>query len=353
MIVFTSITLNYLPKARILANTLKMHHPDWEFHLVVSDRISTLNNSTDLIDFSNEPFDKVVWIDELKIPDFYNWVFKYTVVEVCTAIKGLYLQKLEKQGEKEVIYLDPDIAVFNSLSPLVRILDENAIALTPHLLDYPETEGSIRDNEIMGVLKHGVFNLGFFGVDLGKSDGRRFGKWWGHRLLNYCYADYGQNLFTDQKWCDLVPAYFKDVAIIHDPGYNVASWNLDKRIVSMSDKGQIVINKKYPLRFYHFTGYDSGAGDAMTARYGEGNQIVKEIWNWYGHKLEDYNQDRLGKINSFYNYYDNGQDVTTAARRIYRDRKDLQEAFPNPYQTEGITGKFAGGFYTWLRNNPV
>lgn len=348
MVIFTSITLNYLPKARILAKTLKKYHPDWEFHLVISDRISDLNDSTGLVDFSKEPFDKVIWIDEMEIPDFNNWVFKYTVVEVCTAIKGLYLQKLVTEKVKKVIYLDPDIAVFNSLSPLIRVLDDNAIILTPHLLDYPETEESIRDNEIMGVMKHGIFNLGFFAVDLGKSEGRRFAKWWGHRLKNYCYADYGQNLFTDQKWCDLVPAYFKDVAILHDPGYNVASWNLDKRMVTMSEKGQIVINGKFPLRFYHFTGYDSGAGDAMTARYGEGNQIVKEIWNWYGHKLQDNNQARFGMIPSFYSYFNNGMEITKEARRLYRDRKDLQEAFPNPYITVGNDERSPGGFFTWL-----
>ena len=39
MIVFTSITLNYLPKAKILAKTLKQFHPDWQFHLVISDKI--------------------------------------------------------------------------------------------------------------------------------------------------------------------------------------------------------------------------------------------------------------------------------------------------------------------------
>jgi hypothetical protein len=30
MIVYTSITLNYLPKAKILAKSLKQFHPDWE-----------------------------------------------------------------------------------------------------------------------------------------------------------------------------------------------------------------------------------------------------------------------------------------------------------------------------------
>ena len=41
MIVFTSITLNYLPKAKILAKTLKQLHSDWQFHLLISDKIPT------------------------------------------------------------------------------------------------------------------------------------------------------------------------------------------------------------------------------------------------------------------------------------------------------------------------
>ena len=144
---------------------------------------------------------------------------------------------------------------------------------------------------------------------------------------------------------------FNDVAIIHDPGYNVASWNLDKRKVTMSDKGQIVVNGKFPLRFYHFTGYDSGAGDAMTTRYGEGNQIIKEIWNWYGHKLQDYGQELLGGIKSYYNYYDNGQEVTLEARRLFRERHDLQETYPNPYSTNDQNVKISGSFYQWISNN--
>ena len=48
--------------------------------------------------------------------------------------------------------------------------------------------------------------------------------------------------------------------IIRDPGYDVASWNLDCRKLSFNEEGVLMVNSEYPLRFYHFTGYDSGAG---------------------------------------------------------------------------------------------
>ena len=75
MIVFTSITLNYLPKAKILAKTLKQFHPDWEFHLLISDRIPS-KMATVFTEELNQPhFDKVIWIEELPIENVKSWIF--------------------------------------------------------------------------------------------------------------------------------------------------------------------------------------------------------------------------------------------------------------------------------------
>jgi hypothetical protein len=345
--IFTSISLNYLPKARILASTVKKFHPDWIFHLLISDRAMDQNDPTAEIIPSRSQFDRIIWIDALDVDNLPGWIFKHSVMEICTAVKGPFLQQLIREGAERIIYLDPDIAVFNTLDPLIDLLEDHAILLVPHLLDYSDYEQAILDNEIMGVMRHGIFNLGFFAINASKTDGKRFAQWWGNRVLNYCYADYERGLFTDQKWCDLVPAYFADCHIVRDPGYDVASWNIDKRQVSMAEDGQIRIDGKYPLRFYHFTGYDSGAGDAMTARYSEGNHLISEIWSWYGRQLQENGQGMCGGRTYHYNYYDNGVEVTSDARRIYRERKDLQAAFPNPYKTEGDSGKYRGGFYAW------
>jgi lipopolysaccharide biosynthesis glycosyltransferase len=351
MQIFTSISLNYLPKARILASAVKRFHPDWTFHLLVSDRITNGNKPTEEINFAQEPFDRIVWVDSLDIDDIYSWIFKHSIVELCTAVKGPFLQQLIREGAEKIIYLDPDTVVFNPIDPLIDLLDDNAILLTPHLLDYPDNPQSILDNEIMSVMRHGVFNLGFFAINPNKPDGARFAEWWGNRLLNYCYADYDHGLFTDQKWCDLVPSYFKDYYVIRDPGYNVASWNIDKRLVSISENGQIQIDGRYPLRFYHFTGYDSGAGNTMTQRYSNGNLIINDIWSWYHYELQNKGQNIFVNKKNYYNYYDNGIEITKDARQVYRQRKDLQEAFPDPYKTKGDTGKYRGGFYSWYTHN--
>lgn len=345
--VFTSISLNYLPKARILASTIKRFHPEWVFHLLISDRMLPGKAPVDALSTSPSQFDRLVWIDSLDIRGIDSWIFKHSMMEICTAVKGPFLEQLVREGATKILYLDPDIAVFNSLQPLVDLLDDSAILLSPHLLDYSEDAQAILDNEVMGVMRHGIFNLGFVAINAAKPEGAQFTRWWGSRLLEYCYADYDRGLFTDQKWCDLVPAYFTDYHVLRDPGYDVASWNIDRRRVSMGEAGQLQVDGKHPLRFYHFTGYDSGAGDAMTKRYSEGNRLIGEIWSWYGRQLLENGQGIFGGWKPFYNYYENGVEIPFEARRIYRERADLQQAFPHPYRTQGDAGRQPGGFHAW------
>lgn len=349
MIVFTSITLNYLPKAKILAKTLKQLHSDWQFHLLISDKIPTDKTNLFNLELKQAHFDKVVWIDELPIPEINGWIFKHSVVEICTAVKGPYLRFLADQGYEKIVYIDPDIAILNSLDPIENWLDEYGILLTPHLLDYTENPQSIQDNEILGTMRHGTFNLGFLAVNSMNADGRRFTDWWADRLLQYCYADYDRGLFTDQKWVDLAPSFFENLLVIRDPGYDVASWNLDCRELSFDQEGQLVVNGKYPLRFYHFTGYDSGAGMNVVTSLTSGgaNPVVNELWDWYIRQLEDSGHEAMGKTRSYYDTFDNGIKIDHEMRVLYRESPDLQRIFPNPFDTDNGEG----GYLTWWRRD--
>ena len=349
MIVFTSITLNYLPKAKILAKTLKQLHPDWQFHLLISDKIPSDQLNVIALELKQPYFDKVVYIDELPIPEIDGWIFKHTVVEICTAVKGPYLRLLADQGHGKIVYIDPDIAIINSLEPIEKWLDEYGILLTPHLLDYTDNPQSIQDNEIMGTMRHGTFNLGFLAINSVNADGRRFADWWADRLLDYCYADYERGLFTDQKWVDLAPSFFENLLVIRDPGYDVASWNLDCRELSFSQQGQLIVNDKYPLRFYHFTGYDSGAGMNVVKSLTSGgaNPIVNELWDWYIRQLEMNGHQTMRKLRSFYDTFDNGTKIDHEMRVLYRESPDLQKIFPDPFNTDN--GK--GGYLTWWRKD--
>lgn len=331
---FTSFTFSYLNRARVLGETLKRQHPDWPLTAVITDSPPQWFR----FDLASEPFDHVIWGDEIMGPAARAWLYKHDIVEACTAVKGPVIERLLAGGAERVLYFDPDIAIFESLEPVAQRLEDASILLTPHQLEPDDPEGSVRDNEICS-LQHGVYNLGFVGVR-NDAEGRRFARWWSDRLSRFCYDDKPAGLFVDQKWCDLIPAFFERVHIVRDPGCNVASWNLNRRTASIDRSGRILINGQ-PLRFFHFTKLGV-TGDMMTERYARDNVEVYEIWAWYRRRVEELTDERIPARWWGYGHYASGEDISPAARRLYRARTDLQEAFPDPF----LTGP--GTYKAWL-----
>ena len=330
---FTSISFSYLNRARVLGASLRRHHPDWKLWLCITDK----EPPGFRFEASREPFDILLYASDLGIDEFEKWLFKHNVVEACTAVKGIFLQRMLDSGAEKVVYLDPDIAVFGSLQPIVDWLDNSSVLLTPHQL-HPESETqAIVDNEICS-LNHGIFNLGFVAVR-NDGPGRQFTAWWRDRCMQYCFDQKENGIFVDQKWCDLAPALFDGVRIIRDPGYNVASWNLSHRIIAMGEDGYIVVNSKYPLRFYHFTKLGP-IGDTMTRRYAGDNVEVYELWTWYKHRIVENTDPAIPSGWWWYGRYASNEAISDAHRRLYRDRLDLQSAFPTPFSN--------AGFLDWL-----
>ena len=341
MLVFTSCSNNYIPKARILCSTIKKYNPDWTFCLVLSE------DPPQSFDLGDEPFDRMLSIKELEIPNFESWLFRHRVVEICTSAKGPAMYHfLEREKHEKVIYLDPDIMILNSLSPLADLMDEHDILLTPHQLAPQPDLGSVVHNEICA-LQHGVYNLGFVGVAR-REQGIAFARWWRDRLYHFCYDDIPGGLFTDQRWCDLAPAFFSKLHIIRDPGYNAASWNLTDRTITRRDDGTFMANDTL-LRFYHFTGFDSGAGHAATQFFGKGMPAVSELWTIYEEKLMAFDYAKLGRLVWEYACFPNGENITDDMRLLYRARLDLQQAFPNPFDFSNPTWNFL----FWYKNQLV
>ena len=334
---FTSINYHYLAKARVLASSLKRFHPDWHFVLCVTDAMP--DGGT--LDLAGEPFDELLITQEVLGDLGPGWFFKHDVVEVCTAVKGPLLEKFCDRGFDAIVYLDPDIAVFNPLQGLIEALERSDILLTPHQLEPDDQYYQIFDNEVCS-LRHGIFNLGFVAIKP-SAEGRRFARWWSARLTDFCVSDERLGLFVDQKWCDHVPVFFDGVKILRDPGYNVASWNLSRRKISIDRSGRILCNGKL-LYFYHFTKLGP-VGDAMTQRYAKDNIEVYELWSWYRRKVEDFAFDDLPDGWWALGQFSNGAKITSEQRRCYRDRPDLQTYFPDPYLAEG------NSFYEWCGRN--
>lgn len=240
---FTIVSKNYLPFARTLLSSVRQHHPEWDSYLLLVDEVEGEFNPLE------EPF-QVCYLSDLDLPDMKKFIFRYTILELNTAVKPWMFSFLFKQKNYDkVIYIDPDIYLYSRLEEVEEALNQgNLLVLTPHLT------GFIDDNKKpseLNILQAGTYNLGFLAVAR-HPETHLFLNWWQRKLEFDCTVDLANGLFVDQKWMDMVPGFFKDVKILHHPGYNVAYWNLNHRHVTSKDS-QFFANGER-LVFFHFSG---------------------------------------------------------------------------------------------------
>lgn len=332
--VYTSAAFNYIPKVRMLFESLRRHHPEFVLHLALADQVPPN------IDLSAEPFDEIMPVEEMGIPNVRRWIFCHRIVELATAIKPFALQRLLAREDCEaVLYMDPDTVAFSRLDDVLDVLRGRSIVLTPHLTLPEQTLEGVMDNEI-SCLKHGVYNLGFVGVKA-DAQGYEFAQWWSERVYRFCRDDIPNGLFTDQRWIDLVPAFFDNCAILRSARLNVATWNLRRRVLEGSMEDGLRVNGE-PLGFYHFTGFDSGAHKAMADKNAQGNATVEALVQWYLDATRELAKDPLAKVRWAYGTFSDGTPVQTAQRVIYRDRADLQDSFADPFNS-------SGGYASWWK----
>jgi hypothetical protein len=317
---FTSFTWGYLSRALILSRTLRAAHPDWHQVALVVD--APAEGAAEAL----APFDEVVFAQDLGVPDFYPFLFRHTLVEACTALKPRMLARLLEGGAGAAIYLDPDIAVFHPLAAVLRALTSASIVLTPHQHEPNADEHAYHDAERTALL-YGVFNLGFAAVRADVT-GRAFAAWWQARCEADCRDAPQEGLFTDQRYCDLVPALFPSVAVLRDPGCNVASWNLSRRLPIVTPEGGVSVDGS-PLAFYHFTKIGD-VGDIMTRRYAR-NEVPLEIAHWWQRQVAASTVPELSNRPWAWQNFADGTPIPLALRRAWRADATLRARFPDPF----------------------
>ena len=332
--VFTSAAVNYLPKVRTLCRSVRRHHPEAVIHLVLADELP------DWLDAGDGLFDEIVPAAKLGIEDWRRWSFTHDIVELATAIKPFALLRLlERDDCAQAVYFDPDIVLFSRVDDILAMLAGASLALTPHQTVPERTLDAVLDNEVAS-LKHGVFNLGFIGV-ANTDEGRRFARWWADRTYAFCREDIPNGLFTDQKWLDFAPVFFDRVAIVKSPRHNVATWNLTTRsLTGDAERGYEVDGE--PLGFYHFTGFDSGAHRIMAVKNALANESVQALIRWYARETQVARGDPVADCPWAYGRYSDATPIERWHRWLYRDRADLRDAFPDPYDASGTDRGYAG-----------
>jgi hypothetical protein len=322
--IFTSCNLAYLPQAMILLASIRRFHDDCLVTLVL---VEEKRKFPRLIQSRLDQFDQVMFPEDLWGDERFVHLFRYDVVEACTAVKGPALSRLLEDG-LPVIYLDPDIALFSRLDSTIDQLEEASVILTPHQLSPMSHDrwGGIFDERTS--LLTGVFNFGFLAV-APTNEGIEFARWWDYRTTTQSYDMPEAGLFTDQKWGNLVPALFPGTHISRHRGMNVASWNLHERTVHTSCDGTFMVDDD-PLVFFHFTKGFNGVTPVLQKAMG--NMYVASLWRWYLETLTD-ERSKIPSVKwSYQTYFDHAQSpIDKSTRRNFQPLGAPTRRVGNPF----------------------
>jgi hypothetical protein len=331
----TIVSPNYLPFARTLAKSYLHHHPKDKFYVLVVARSGDKNL------FNAEPFSAVM-LEEIGIPKLAAIGMKYDILELNTNVKPSFMKYIFDNSDLDnLVYLDPDIYIYNRLDPVFNLLEHANVVLTPHITS------PINDDKIpteQEFLSSGTYNLGFIAVRR-SSESNRMLDWWESRCLEQGYNETRTGLFVDQKWMNLAPCLFEKVEQCKDQGCNMAYWNLHERSLTSEDS-EYVVNGIHKLRFFHFSGVDINRAEALS-KYTDRFDLLRRkdlvaLFATYKQKVVENRNDALDAIAYGFDFFEDGIAVTQLARRIYAacEKQFLNE---NPFST-------SSGFYRFAKD---
>lgn len=334
--VCTIIAKNYLAYARALVKSLRRFHPGLAVYVLFVD------DTTGFVDPAQEDF-TLLGLDVLDLPRRQEFLFRYGVMELSTAVKPYLLQWLFERGHGKVLYLDPDIWVFAPLDDLFRWLDEDDVLLIPHLTG-PLGDGKYPDER--DILLSGTYNLGFLGIAKAPQVDALLA-WWADRCELYCVSDITHGMFVDQRWMDLTPGLVDRTRIIRHPGYDVAYWNIQHRILSGRPEAPLANGE--PVGFYHWSGFDPRKPTALSKHQNRYPVIETEPLL---SMARAYSAELLAAghaVSSGWPYghgaFKDGHPIVPEMRELFREQP--RGRFPDPFEPSG-----EGSFVEWAVTPP-
>jgi len=239
----TIITSNYFPYAATLYLSLIKFHPKEKLYVLICD-------------------DGIPDPDPLKYPGItitrLNQLYGYRITDSILhkyandtdalrwSMKPIFINYLLDKGFEKILFTDCDIFFFNDFNFLYTELDDAGTLLTRH---HYTTSPHINEDEFLSFFNFGAFNAGFIGAS---KKGTSALQWWAKCCEYRIEFNHKLGLHNDQKYLDALPTLFDNVKVIDHRGCNIAFWNqheCERTLVN----GQLLINKKYPVIFIHFT----------------------------------------------------------------------------------------------------
>lgn len=257
-IVLTTCSASHLGAAKNMCDSVLRHNPGYKCFIGLVDRIDGR--------FDPQRFapHTIIEAHTIGLAEFGEMTDRYNVFELSCAMKSFfaaYLLETYKPGC--LIYFDTDIMIFHSLQLVEKELESASFLITPHTSRLFPSDGQLPGDR--DLLRTGIYNSGFYAMKDDENT-RAILRWLNSKMVTQCRDDPADGLFVDQKWFNLVPAYFNGVKQVTHPGFNAAYWNLHERQVQQ-EGAHFTVNGQ-PLIFFHFSGYSLDLPERVSRHQG-------------------------------------------------------------------------------------
>lgn len=235
------IAQNFLPHARVLAESLAEHHHDCAFDVLVVDAPEEPGEAGELF--------RRVSLSMLGLPraELNRRLTLYETAALASSLRGPLLAACLARMSDAVLYLDADMLVLGPLTDIGPLALRHGVVLTPHsTVPLRFTPGGFGPEQAF--LQAGVFNGGFLAVSLAAAD---FLRWRDERVARDCVVAVDRSIVLGQAWLSLVPALF-DHHVLRDRGINLMGHGMgEDDLTWRGDKPWI---GETPVRLFHFGG---------------------------------------------------------------------------------------------------
>jgi glycosyltransferase involved in cell wall biosynthesis len=316
-------TRNFMPFAKLTAQTFLDHHSDFTVFLLLVD-----GEESDRDMFTEG---HVILLPELQLDQAGWYSAKLTASEFSNALKPVFLRHLAGIVET-VIYLDCDVAVFSRLTEMIEAIEARDLVLVPHMLSpLPRPEHFWARPRRADIFNSGLINAGCFAINPIKC--RDFLTFW--EEANFAPGAFYENsgYQTDQHHLNWALVSVPNAIVLREPRYNVAYWNLhdrDFRFGSSDCQKHFFQVDGRPLGCFHFSGYN--VHDRLQLSIHDNRHsvyelpAVAEILNWYSDRILSCPTARLLDEPYRFDWLANGFRLNELVRRLL---KEYEVYFPH------------------------
>jgi glycosyltransferase involved in cell wall biosynthesis len=341
--VLTLATPSTLPQARVLADSLRRHQPDWPLDVLFVGREREADAGGEA-----SPLRSVA--EELDV-DVERLIASHDEDDLIALLLPRVLQVYSTRGAGPVLHLPPTAWVLADLAPVQSVLAARSVLLVPRMTADIPNDGLLparAQMELAGRISDTVV-----GVD-GTAAAEGFLVWWAaqvERTLGSLDGHRAGARPEDRPWLgrmlELAPARFA-TGVLDDPGCNLSMWNLHLHSLQSTPEGTVV-DGRWPLRWLDLPGFrpdrphqlSAGASRVRISR----SPALRELCLIYAGELQ-----RAG-----WSAVDRRQDIgrRLADGLVYDDALDalrsraeaLGERYDDLFDTGG---KDARAFASWL-----